>query len=895
MAYNKLAPEFDSDSSRLRIHFHRFMDRVLMRGGMQLDETWRKNQELAISSSSSSFGDKVLFTAPMGRSLMPVLNRNIIIIDPNDPVVLEVLAELGSEDIIEMDTMTCELAQAEPSRKMFVTDIGSYALTEMLIASNRLSESTTPLYLIGLGPNKAWMLGQRIGEYAVYNAFTIDYASRSGIELKYSPLMNGGGNSMADYLGVATDQMNIQEPSFFRPLFVNFATSLPGADESIIEQSLSDPYMLGYLENTNIYLSSIGQNLKRMIVEYKYLKNRGKDSEGYLLNILDKQIAASVDFLKNTALAGDKISDYLKPDINRSGKPLNYTYSVEDADMFGMLSILDGLGEYHDISTPEGKSEIVALIGDILKKLDSMFYDVNLGRYTNSVTDKDISIANIYYLNHIAASFKAKGITTGLDEKIDNTVKPALKIMGISEKIDVPKSLKGKAGKVGSVVDVNTDISAAFAMLRLMIDRYNTVPDETLKAQIYNLWVYLLEKSDINRLKVFPGEEVNERKGEDAIRYKYNSYDVGMVTGGIIDILPMLNGREKAIVEIPQMQYLGYGNTKTVNYINRYLPGLRTEVSLVFDDKLKDEYGVYPGDTVKYKIKIMNNCRTTIANDDLHQGSDFNMIEVLDYLPPRFAYVDGSTYVNGEKGPEPEGENHLRWFFKDKGDEGMLVITFLAKVDLTAVEGTYINYAKWGFVNGDYGQGYTPPTGWVESPIDVLESGKLKIKFFEDRNGNGIMDEGEEEKLIPKYEVILDSDIRIYSDRTGEFQPYLVEPGRHSLFFTNLNPVSEWWISMSNPVQFVLKIEEDMVIEVPLVYKKVQKGHVYVDLDGNGTYSNAEEGLINVVLFTGSGQKIISGEGGYFYYYQDYPGDGISIAPKQEFTKIEGKPEISLE
>jgi uncharacterized repeat protein (TIGR01451 family)/fimbrial isopeptide formation D2 family protein len=883
---------------------HRFLDTILNNGGMQLDDGWRQNEHLLVSSFST-IPKTAVFSVPMGKHLMSVLNAKIEFVDPVAQVP-ESLIEMDGKNLIKLESLNCSASYAAPSQRQFVTDIGNFALSELYGASLNFSSYTYPTYLMNKLPNTAWMLARKMGEYALYNSFTLDYSSKSGLDLRFSEklMKEIPGDSAAAEIKLrkllsqlavsAGENFDFNALNAFKPLFVLFGTALPGVDRSMSEQLIINPKLLGYSEDRRIFLSDVGLNLARQANEYRFIE-QSKAEIKYVLPILKAQISASLEFLNKHFMKGigeeGILPSYIYPEINSSGEPLNYISSTEKTDLFAMLSILEGATAAMDSKEKSVSTEAKGIADKLVGYIIENFYDKILGRFKNSESDADLSTVNLYYLNKLG--LKASSWLNPVDrKKFTDDAAALLKNRILEGSTGVKISVDGKPGKVSSIVDINTVIAASFSAMRMALDIHKASNNPEWLNIAKKLWEAQLDEGFDSTLKIFKGLRTSDEKLQEQVIYRYNSFDIGMVIGAVNEIMPYLEDDSRInafeglrvffdkIVEGAEVQYLPFKERDRFHTGEfDLLPGLRTEVTIKYDDDVILPKGVYPGETVKFILKLQNRCAPSIAST-----SEYDFIDITDILPPRFTYIKGTTYINGIKGPEPNGDDTLSWQLSGKGSEGIILLTFLASVDTDATEGDYINYAKMAYVPAGFGTAYVAPSGWAQSLVKILKASALRLKFFEDVNANGTRDEGEIEHLIPSITLTLDSLTSFSSTRRGTFEPLLVKPGYHSLYLPTINPDTYWWLSGNNPIQFHSRIEEDTVLEVPLTYRRIVEGYTFEDLNGNGVCEKDSEGLENIELETSYGLTIISGEKGYFYYISQSPNETVAIKYGQRFA-----------
>jgi uncharacterized repeat protein (TIGR01451 family)/fimbrial isopeptide formation D2 family protein len=139
------------------------------------------------------------------------------------------------------------------------------------------------------------------------------------------------------------------------------------------------------------------------------------------------------------------------------------------------------------------------------------------------------------------------------------------------------------------------------------------------------------------------------------------------------------------------------------------------------------------GDIVPYTIQLANTVSAVITP-----------LTLQDQLPSGFKYVKGSARINGTA-VEPTGDTILSWTNMTLSAKGKMTVTYAAIIGTHVVEGnTYKNSATayhgiTGTALSNTGQAI------VKVVAEPLFTNSLIIgKVFNDKNGNGVQDEGEE-------------------------------------------------------------------------------------------------------------------------------------------------------
>lgn len=162
------------------------------------------------------------------------------------------------------------------------------------------------------------------------------------------------------------------------------------------------------------------------------------------------------------------------------------------------------------------------------------------------------------------------------------------------------------------------------------------------------------------------------------------------------------------------------------------------------------------GDFVPYTVKLENQITALIQPFTLQ-----------DQLPPGFKYAKGSARINGVA-VEPTGETSLSWTKLSLPPNGKMVVTYDLIIGSHVMEGnTYKNSATayhgiTGTAISNTGSAQVQITG------EPLFTASLIIgKVFNDKNGNGVQDEGEEG--VPGVRIITTSGQIITTDSYGRY------------------------------------------------------------------------------------------------------------------------------
>ncbi|MFO7592560.1 MAG: isopeptide-forming domain-containing fimbrial protein [Pseudomonadota bacterium] len=163
------------------------------------------------------------------------------------------------------------------------------------------------------------------------------------------------------------------------------------------------------------------------------------------------------------------------------------------------------------------------------------------------------------------------------------------------------------------------------------------------------------------------------------------------------------------------------------------------------------------GEMVPYTITVNNRYITAL------QG-----LTVVDNFPAGFKYVEGSGRFDGEKLEPVVNGNQLRWENIDLGFDETHTIKLLLVVGSGVSEGDYVNRAH--VVNAFTGAALSEEeaTATVRVvPDPTFDCTDIIGKVFDDKNLNGVQDEGE--KGLPGARVVTARGLIVTSDEHGRF------------------------------------------------------------------------------------------------------------------------------
>lgn len=210
--------------------------------------------------------------------------------------------------------------------------------------------------------------------------------------------------------------------------------------------------------------------------------------------------------------------------------------------------------------------------------------------------------------------------------------------------------------------------------------------------------------------------------------------------------------------------------------LNNHIPLDPVPVGALFVTKTTPMINVARGDLVPYTITVTNT-----------ETAPTGMVTVRDQLPPGFRYRDGSATTNGVKAAAVVEGGFVSWPATTFGSKEKKTFSLMLTVGAGVGDGDYVNRA-WGatpagapFTNVGAATVRIVPDPTFDCP-DIIG------KVFDDRNANGVQEDGE--PGIPAVRLATANGLLITSDAEGRFHvpcPMTPDQDRGSNFVLKLD------------------------------------------------------------------------------------------------------------
>ncbi len=159
------------------------------------------------------------------------------------------------------------------------------------------------------------------------------------------------------------------------------------------------------------------------------------------------------------------------------------------------------------------------------------------------------------------------------------------------------------------------------------------------------------------------------------------------------------------------------------------------------------------------------------------------------------------------------------------------------------------------------GGGYTP---LGSTPADQLDlAGVLTGRVYQDVDGDGKYDP-RVDAAQPEVRILVDGSYFAVTDRNGLFEIRQLKSGNHGVLLELTSIRADLTILGDPQMTLTLKQGRESVIEYRLVRTGRLRGAVFVDTNGNGVRDDADEGVSDARVLTGSGKDTLTDTSGEF-------------------------------
>lgn len=134
------------------------------------------------------------------------------------------------------------------------------------------------------------------------------------------------------------------------------------------------------------------------------------------------------------------------------------------------------------------------------------------------------------------------------------------------------------------------------------------------------------------------------------------------------------------------------------------------------------------GDFIRYTVTVTNSSDVT-AHD----------VVLTDVMPNGFIYIPGSTTIDGQKAPDPTGQNPYRWSLGDIPAGAMVTVRYIVQLGANVSPGNAENTA-WAKATTGNGTIRSPKATAVVFVITPTLTGMIRGKVIVDCNNDGVPD-----------------------------------------------------------------------------------------------------------------------------------------------------------
>lgn len=191
--------------------------------------------------------------------------------------------------------------------------------------------------------------------------------------------------------------------------------------------------------------------------------------------------------------------------------------------------------------------------------------------------------------------------------------------------------------------------------------------------------------------------------------------------------------------------------------------------------KTNDKNTAVVGDTVSYRLDIRNTTAITATN-----------VSIKDILPKSFTYIAGTATIERNKTLQPITPsivgNIMSFNLGTLVTQETVSIIYRVRVGVGAAPGEHVNIAS---ANGTFPNGDQVTTGGARSTVfvslGVFDDNQIIIgRVFEDLNGNGYFDEGED-RPVSSARIFTANGRSVLTDTAGLYNFPLIDAGNVGL------------------------------------------------------------------------------------------------------------------
>ncbi len=206
------------------------------------------------------------------------------------------------------------------------------------------------------------------------------------------------------------------------------------------------------------------------------------------------------------------------------------------------------------------------------------------------------------------------------------------------------------------------------------------------------------------------------------------------------------------------------------------------------------------GDIITYAITLNNNQTGTIFG-----------VSLVDYLPPGFKYIKGSSRLDGELIVPTYSGGRLIYSIGDINSGTTKVLKYQVRVSSGVSFGLYTNRAQASGILGGNPYNFPQASFTVKVvPDPIFDLGTIIGKVFVDSNNNGIQDKGE--RGLGGVKIVTEEGIVLTTDKNGKYHIPGLWPQDHLLKLDTRSLPQEYKLASRNPV--LVHITEGLLSKV---------------------------------------------------------------------------------
>ncbi len=736
-------------------------------------------------------------------------------------------------------------------------------------------------------------LSQELTRIWKANLFAISFRYSRGIPLTFSPSLEKRFNLSRDELEERYRQelqadSGANHKGEFTPLFIEYNKGEPFAADKVTGWA-------GTVPDDTVSTRALTQFERAQI---RFLENPGgrnkqenrdrsqSDDVRFINDLITMQLGSKMDFVQRLVRRSTDSGRFLPKTftvVRDSRKEIiDIEPGAEKSGQLDLVSFALLLADMEQWSTENDQDQASdtrqrqALLDQSISRLLAMMSENRHQEVKKPLLDTALTLDLLAQLaNH-----------RQLEEAQRNAVRKEVKaeaerIAGVIRDGDPIKRL----AIIGDVENGRNQLAAYGAVITALVRVQTTLDGMDLGEAIKSLAVHFDNRFWNDQLGGYHGQVSSYSSNAfNSKTYRYSELDMSLTITALAATLEFLNEEER-----PELigHLVSFGrrllvfqetSTSVLNRLPQSGKEFDLEIMQDMDIVTTDHKNIYPGDSLRYTIKVYNRCKQGQPNPPLKK------VSVRDILPEGVFYLPGTTETDGEKTEDPEFRgNSLYWQLEQLKDHAS--ISFAVQVPPAYRFSELENQLEVrADIGGDRRNRFCNDTDRIADPISRPNS-SVDVIYYYDTNLNQRFD-SDETKAGGISTSIDGKPLLAPTDHANRFEE--LAPGWY-LLTPDWNSIDSFIVpTRKTPVPILVPANSHKTVHIGLVQYTDVEGFIYDDRNHNGQKEEDEPVLSRARVAVKNRPEYYgySGKDGYFRIEQ-IPTDDHSRAPSVIYSDLQ--------